>query len=180
MAKLTMLQLESLVKKLVRAKLQEVLKESTDSGNTSINQKQGFGAYGPGGPRGGGIQISGQPMMDEEMASEEDMEQEADMLYNFITNTWELEVRRALPIKRNLIKKMMKQIYNPDLAVKLWMYLVDSAVKLYKQENQDESPLFIKPVRVKVASQLAKDFEERVKLGEPGYTISDLLGKKSV
>lgn len=190
--KLSLKQFESVVRGLVKQRLNEIRTAVTesDSGNTSINQKKGFGAYGPGGPRGTGVQISGQPMMEDD---EEDDETDAvtedsiadqaigqdeelvDNLFDYVSRSGEL-YKMAEPIRKNLMTRMLKQTYNPDVAVKFWLNLVDLAAKTYQQEVGPDGPIFTKAVRVQAASKLAKDFENKVNNGS--MRVRDVLGNE--
>lgn len=167
--------LENFVREAVRAKL-AMLVEGTEGGyvGDSGNMKVGSGQGGPESPRASGVQLSGHPMMEQEPGTATGLDEEAEELYLYITG--ELEQRRGIPIRKHLMRKMVKGVYNPELAVKLWMYLVDDGAKMYKQEYGSEgTPLFAKPVRVKVANRLARDFEEAVRHKE--YTVANVLGK---
>lgn len=187
--KLSLKQFESVVRGLVKQRLDEIRTVAeSDNGNTSIGQKQGFGAYGPGGPRGTGVQISGQPMMEDD---EEDDETDAiaedsiadqaigqddelvTNLFDYVSQSSEL-YKMAEPIRKNLMTRMLKQTYNPDLAVKLWLNLVDLAAKTYQQEIGPDGPIFTKAVRVQAASRLAKDFQDKVNNGS--MRVRDVLG----
>lgn len=83
-------------------------------------------------------------------------------LWNFIRGSNELSVVKSQHITKTLIDKMHKQVYSPEAAIKLWLYLVNSAAKDYSQKYGDNSPVFTQPIRVRVAAKLAKDFEQKV------------------
>ena len=74
----------------------------------------------------------------------------------------------------NLKRKMKRGIYNHELAVKLWMYLVDDAakeyVKQYGSQPDDVKDMFPKEVRLQVARDLADREKENIEQGE--YDVS--------
>jgi hypothetical protein len=86
-----------------------------------------------------------------------------------------IENERALynqrqSIEANLRKKMAKGQYDSRLAPKLWMYWVDEGARRYMKEfsgpGSKMQDVFNKETREAVAKSFAKDFEDRVKLGE--------------
>lgn len=58
----------------------------------------------------------------------------ANELNSFAVNCGELYLQRLLPTFKNLERKMVKGIYNPALAVKVFKYSADQAAKLYVAE----------------------------------------------
>src|SRR5574337_1598084 len=105
-------------------------------------------------------------------------EETVDNLLNFILQNHELMQYAATPIRKVLMKRMLKQTYDPDMAVKFWLNLVDMGVKKYQQELNDSTPMFDKPVRVQVASKLAKDFEQKVNSG--AIRVRDVLDAQAL
>jgi len=104
-------------------------------------------------------------------------EDAADELYLFITSTEELYERQYLPIIKNLNTKRVRGVYVPDLAVKLFMYLVDSGAKLYAKYHGGGGHVgpsvggFNKPTRLEVAKRLTSDFEVEAELGNFDYLL---------
>lgn len=92
--------------------------------------------------------------------------QEARELFLYIVNDSNLYHRKTLPIIANLKRKYKKGVYDPELAVKLWMYLADEGARQYKREfgsDPDEPQyLFNKAVRMDVARELRDRYEEDV------------------
>ncbi|MDD5539761.1 MAG: hypothetical protein PHG61_03615 [Candidatus Marinimicrobia bacterium] len=54
--------------------------------------------------------------------------------YLFITNDGQLYRQQTQPIIKNLAIKKVKGVYDRELALKLWGYLVESGIKKYKKE----------------------------------------------
>lgn len=93
---------------------------------------------------------------------------EQDELYRFIDNDADLNRQRREPIEKNLTKKWKAGTYNHDLAIKLWMYLVDDGAKKYAKDNsqpQDWNKIFSVSDRQAVAKMLADYYEQEAKLG---------------
>lgn len=66
-------------------------------------------------------------------------------------------------IEDNLYKKFKKGVYDPDKAVKLWMYLVDRAASVYEgvpRGGRPHIPSWLnKATRKRTATQLARQYE---------------------
>jgi hypothetical protein len=176
--KVSISMLENLIKKLVQKKLNEI----ASSTNTSDGQKIGHGAYGMDAGSGSGFQISGVPMMEDDLTeldgslADQAIGQDSelvDSLFTFITRDPSL-FKMSDPIRKNLMKRMLKQTYVEEVARKFWLNLVDLAVKKYQQVGGKEAIIYTKGVRVQVADKLAKDFENKVNSGEA--TVSSILG----
>ena len=88
----------------------------------------------------------------------------------FIMNDEDLYRQQFMPKILNLRKKMKKGIYDDELAIKLWMYLVDNAARKYVQEfgtpDQDVKDMFPKETRLKVAQIIANREKENIERGE--------------
>lgn len=97
------------------------------------------------------------------------LSEEAEDLYLYATNDAQIYSQRYLPIVKNLLKKLMKGIYDSKLAVKLFMYLVDDVSKKYAKELNQKP--FNKKIRNEVAEEYLDNFEEKVKIGE--FDIED-------
>lgn len=104
-------------------------------------------------------------------------EELVDSLTDFITHNEELQ-KQASPIQKTLMKRMLKQTYDPDMAIKYWVNLVDLGVKTYQQDFGKETPDLTKSIRVQVASKLAKDFEDKVNSG--AIRVRDVLGVEAL
>jgi hypothetical protein len=103
---------------------------------------------------------------------------EATELRLYIANAADLHRQQGTAILRNLATKKARGDYKHDLAVKLYMYLVESGAKKYvKQFGTPDQPwhkLFSMADRKAVAEDLTRSFEE-----EYGYGNYDsLLPKK--
>lgn len=81
-------------------------------------------------------------------------------------------------LKRNvasqLLKKVERGLYSPSRAIDAWMYVVDSAAKMYIVEfdsERDDWPnwprIFSPTTRQLVAEELAARWEANVKAGRP-------------
>ena len=84
----------------------------------------------------------------------------------FIMNDEELYRQQFMPKISNLKRKMKKGIYNDDLAIKLWMYLVDNAARKYVQQDpksgMDVKDMFPKETRLRVAQIIADREKENI------------------
>ncbi len=93
----------------------------------------------------------------------------------FIDNDADLYRQQKTPIHKNLVTKRARGIYQHDLAVKLFGYLVESGAKKYAQQfGGTWHKLFDVPTRRAVAEALTKSFEGEAKLGN----YDNLLPKK--
>ncbi|TRO54900.1 hypothetical protein E2P64_08140 [Candidatus Bathyarchaeota archaeon] len=105
-------------------------------------------------------------------------EELGDELKVFIDNDGQLYRSQAIPIYKNLVNKHAAGKYQSDLAVKLFMYLVDAGAKKYAKEegskNQKWNDIFSKATRLYVAKELEKEFKAEMKLGN----YDNLLMKK--
>lgn len=94
---------------------------------------------------------------------------EAKELYIFIQNDGDLYRQQGLSIIKNLVAKIDRGVYNRDLAVKLYMYLMESGAKKYVKEQGGGGgvwyQMFDKPSRELAAKNFVADFEAEYKLG---------------
>jgi hypothetical protein len=94
-----------------------------------------------------------------------------------IENDGELYRSQAQPIMLNLARKMKRGIYNPELAIKLWMYLVEAGAKKYAKDfgsrGDNWFDMFNKATREEAARQLAEGYEEEIE-----DKLKELGGKK--
>lgn len=76
---------------------------------------------------------------------------------------------QAQSIRKNLLRKMKKGVYDHKLAEQAWMYLMEAGAKAYTKEfgssPRDWSTMFNKATRELAAAYFARDFEEEAKLG---------------
>ena len=100
-------------------------------------------------------------------------------LDSYIMNNEDLYRRRFMPIISNLKRKMKRNVYDHELAQKLWMYLIDDAARKYVQEfgsaGTDVKDMFPKETRQQVARIISDRELENIKQGEydaPPGTIS--------
>ena len=102
---------------------------------------------------------------------------EGDELFIFVSNNEQLYRQRLQPIYKNAITKMAQGKYDSKRAIKLFMYAVDDAAKLYSKEfstGNDAKAMFPKDVREYVAMRLRDDFEAEAAEGN----YDDLKPKK--
>jgi len=106
------------------------------------------------------------------------MNHEATELKLYIDNDGDLYRRQTSSIMKNLATKKARGIYQHDLAVKLFGYLVQAGAKKYADEFESTMrvwhQIFDVPTRKAVAEALTRDFEDAWKTGE----YRSLLPKK--
>lgn len=94
---------------------------------------------------------------------------EARELYLFIDSDADLYRQQYEPIIKNLMKKRAKGIYKPELAEKLFMYLVENGAKKYNKEfgtpGTEWHKVFPMSVRKEVAKELREYFDTEAELG---------------
>ena len=102
-------------------------------------------------------------------SKEDDRDHDEVELRLFIDNDGHLYNSRHLPIMRNLMGKRKKGVYDHDLAVKSFMYLVDDGAKKYVKDLGLVSAwqeVFPMTTRKRVAEDMASSFEEAADTGE--------------
>ena len=78
----------------------------------------------------------------------------------FIGNDGDLYRQQTLPIIKNLMRKRKKGVYDSELAVKLWGYLMESGAKKYAKEfGGTWHEMFSPATREIAAREFARDFE---------------------
>ena len=91
-------------------------------------------------------------------------------LDSYIMNNEELYRRRFMPIISNLKRKMKRNVYDHELAQKLWMYMIDDAARQYVKEfgsaGDDVKDMFPKETRMQVARVIADREKENIEQGE--------------
>jgi hypothetical protein len=100
----------------------------------------------------------------------DEMSIEARELLLYIENDGDLYRQRIVPIQKNLKRKMDKGIYEPEKAIKLWMYLVQDGAKKYQKEfgnSKRFGSMFSKQDKEQVAKELAEQYEQEVDYGKP-------------
>ena len=106
------------------------------------------------------------------------MSTESRELELYINNDGDLYRQQTTSILKNLATKKAKGIYNRQLAIKLFGYLVESGAKKYAREfgspGQPWNKMFDVPTRRSVAESLAKSFEDEWNVG----SYRDLAPKK--
>jgi hypothetical protein len=93
---------------------------------------------------------------------------DGDELYIYASSNSELYRKRLQPVYKNAITKMAQGKYDARKAIKLFMYVVDDAAKMYSKEfsdGTDYSVMFPKSVREYVAIRMRDDFETEAELG---------------
>jgi len=81
----------------------------------------------------------------------------------YITNDGELYRRQVIPIIDNLRKKIKRNVYDADKAVKLWKYLADAGAKKYTQEfGTPDAMIFSPATREAVAVELRDNYDEEL------------------
>lgn len=84
-------------------------------------------------------------------------------LVNYIINDGDLYRQRTTPIIDNLKRKIKKGIYDPEKAVKLFMYLADDGAKKYSDEfGMTWHNAFPTNIREKVARELLEYYQEEI------------------
>lgn len=100
-----------------------------------------------------------------------------------ITNDYELYRQQVQPILANLRKKIKKGTYQPELALKLWMYLADSGAKKYAKVHGSPGfpwhKMFPTSVRRQVAKELQDSYEEELTFQEAAVTTPPMNNTKT-
>jgi hypothetical protein len=90
------------------------------------------------------------------------MSEEARELVIFIENDADLYRQQTVLIQQNLLRKMRKGVYDPQKAVKLWMYLMEAGAKKYaKAFDAPGVPwhrTFSMAVRLEAATMMARSW----------------------
>lgn len=101
----------------------------------------------------------------------------------YTTNDGDLYRQQVQPILANLRKKIKKGTYQPELALKLWMYLADSGAKKYAQEHGSPGfpwhKMFPTSVRRQVAKELQDSYEEELTMQEAAVTKPPMKNTKT-
>ena len=88
----------------------------------------------------------------------------------YIENDSDLYRRQMLPIIKNVMRKKKRGVYDPALAPKLWMYLVNEGAKKYTKEfgtpGDKVNVIFSKQVREALAKEMAEDYSTQIDNGE--------------
>lgn len=115
-------------------------------------------ARGLSNPRGGSI--------DEEAARELEL---------FVENDRNLYERQFIPIVKNLMLKRQKGVFDPEKAVKLFMYLMDAGARKYTDEFGNKGDridvIFSKPTRMEVARRFRDSFVTEANLGNYDHLL---------
>lgn len=98
----------------------------------------------------------------QEPLKEEVDEHGVDELSQYIMNDAQLYRGQYIPIVKNLMNKKAKGVFDPALAVKLFLYLVNEGAKRYAKEFHS---VFDKETRVAVAEELTQAFVEESETG---------------
>lgn len=80
-------------------------------------------------------------------------------LTTYLLNDRDLYIRGIVPVIKNLKKKMAKGKFNPELALKLWFYVVSAAAQKYTQEY-DLSTQWQKAFSVATRKEVAKNLAD--------------------
>lgn len=103
----------------------------------------------------------------------------ANDLYLTIESDSDLYRQQGLPILKNLATKKARGIYNHDLAIKLYMYLVENGAKKYAKDFGGVwHDIFNIPTRREVAKMFVDRFEAEYELGD--YSNKTFLPKKYI
>jgi hypothetical protein len=88
----------------------------------------------------------------------------------FIENDSQLYHSQMVPIIKNVQRRKAKGTYDPSLAPKLWLYLVDEGARKYVKEfgspGDKIQNIFPKSVRMALAEEMAKNYSERIDNGD--------------
>jgi len=83
----------------------------------------------------------------------------------YLENTYKLH-RQKQDIIKNLLRKIKKEKYDPDLAWKLWLYWVTAGAKEYIKEHCRKTDtirsVFPKVLRETIAKELAEEYKQRM------------------
>lgn len=99
----------------------------------------------------------------------------------FVNNDADIYKRIMEPIIKNLMTKRAQGKYKSDMAVKAFMYAVDSGAKKYAKDHANANEwntIFPKNVRTEVAKSLRDDFEEEAEEGNYDEYIPKKYQKK--
>lgn len=85
----------------------------------------------------------------------------------FIENDGQLYHSQFVPIVKNLRLKMAKGVYDPEKAVKLWMYLMDAGAKKYVRDfgGGTWNLVFSVATRQEAAREFNQSFLTEARLG---------------
>lgn len=90
-------------------------------------------------------------------------------LHIYIDSDADLYRQQRTPIHKNLVAKKVRGVYDSQLAVKLFMYLVEAGAKKYTKEYSSPGDkwyeMFPKDLREAVATELRDSFEVEYDLG---------------
>ncbi len=114
---------------------------------------------------------------------ENDYDWKSRELYELYIMNDEQLYKRLQFMNINLARKKFKGIYDPQKAPKLYLYLVDDALKEYKK-NFSGSDLaeegMTKEDKLKTAKSMTEDFEKSFQEGEYNKHMQKYLAKKPV
>ncbi len=93
----------------------------------------------------------------------------------FVENDAQLHRSQEIPIRKNLITKMARGVYNHNGAVKLYGYLMENGAKKYNREHGGGGSvwheMFNTATRKAAAERFASSFETEAKLGNYDYLL---------
>jgi hypothetical protein len=95
-------------------------------------------------------------------------------LFMYIDNSGQLYRNRLIPIYKNLMLKKKKDVYDSNMAVKLFQYLTDEGGKMYFKEFSSSTggpTNFPTSVRKEVAIYMRDKFERESKSGELDWVL---------
>jgi len=102
----------------------------------------------------------------------------------YIDNDRNLYFQQFIPIVKNLMLKRRKGVYDRELAVKLFMYLMDAGAKKYVREfgtaGQKIDAMFNKNTRLLAARAFRDSFENEAELGNYDRLIGPVSNPRSV
>lgn len=128
-------------------------------------------------------QVEEQEEVKEQKNDDGSLEYDDGMAYElegWIDNTRELYMHKRMA-QKNLAAKKARGIYDPELAAKLMLYVVENAAKSYQKEmepGQKWFQMFDKPTRQAVAKYLVDEFEIMFESGELDEFIPKKYQKK--
>lgn len=97
--------------------------------------------------------------------SDDSDESVATELVLFVDNDEDLYRQQFLPIIKNIARKIKRGVYNPQLAVKLWMDLMESGAKKYIKEigglDEDTASSWHEAFPKNIREMAAKEMSER-------------------
>ncbi len=100
----------------------------------------------------------------------------------FIENDGDLYRQQFQPIRKNLMAKLAKGVYDHDKAAKLFVYLIESGDKKYSKEGggHHKGYMLTVPERKALSKEFEHDFYEQAKAGDYDEYIPKKYANKEI